>query len=414
MDWLDEKIDILWKWLRNLSIWKALMVYFFICIVSVAAIFAITIMICDKNTDDIWSKYYDVYHQFSSVVETDSYNLGLLSDSETLVIKILDFIRNWCLVIYSFFGIIGVSLLFYHNKLKQPLRLLKESASQVGRNNLDIEIFYDSKDELGDLCRSFDSMRRELIKNNQKMWDMMEEQKRLNAAFAHDLRTPLTVLRGYTDLLKEYIPEGKISEEKLIKTLTMMSGQLERLENYSNTMKDIHCVEDIPVKKTQVTNKNLIEKVENIRASLDGKNGVSIRLLNEIPDELRFLYIDEAIILEVLENLLSNALRYAISEVRIMLAVSDNLHQVMISVTDDGKGFSNKDIVMATRPYYTDSSETKSGHYGIGLYICKLLCDKHGGWIALANSMNQGAVVTTAFDITPLKSYINLDNCETI
>jgi signal transduction histidine kinase len=94
--------------------------------------------------------------------------------------------------------------------------VLKKATEKVADNDLSVEIEYDIKDEMGELCNSFEYMRKQLVANNQKMWEMMEEQKRLNAAFAHDLRTPLTVLRGYTDFLSQYVPTGKIDDKKLI------------------------------------------------------------------------------------------------------------------------------------------------------------------------------------------------------
>ncbi len=66
------------------------------------------------------------------------------------------------------------------------------------------------------LCMAFDEMRQTLYENNREMWRSLEERKRLNSAFSHDLRTPLTVLRGYTDFLEKYIPSGKVSEQKLL------------------------------------------------------------------------------------------------------------------------------------------------------------------------------------------------------
>ncbi len=74
---------------------------------------------------------------------------------------------------------------------------------------LDFSCIYRSEDEMGELCDTFEQMRHQLAENQEKIEDLMEGQRRLNAAFAHDLRTPLTVLRGYTDFLSRYCPEGK-------------------------------------------------------------------------------------------------------------------------------------------------------------------------------------------------------------
>ncbi len=77
---------------------------------------------------------------------------------------------------------------------------------QIAADNLDFSVQYDAEDELGTLCKSFERMKNELLNNYKRIWRMTEERRKLNAAFAHDLRIPLTVLQGYTDFLEEYIP----------------------------------------------------------------------------------------------------------------------------------------------------------------------------------------------------------------
>lgn len=104
--------------------------------------------------------------------------------------------------IYSALCIITATLLFYRNKLKKPLTELKAASEMISNNNLNFSIKYDSKDELGELCSSFETMRFTLANNFSEMWRQMEERKQLNAAFAHDLRTPLTVLKGYNEILQ--------------------------------------------------------------------------------------------------------------------------------------------------------------------------------------------------------------------
>lgn len=86
-------------------------------------------------------------------------------------------------------------------------------AGKIAENNLDFKIIYDKEDELGKLCVSFEKMRQALQESNEEMWRQMEERKRLNAAFAHDLRTPLTVLKGQSELLRNMQP--KMTAEKV-------------------------------------------------------------------------------------------------------------------------------------------------------------------------------------------------------
>ncbi len=405
MDWLDEKVEIVGRWLHNLSLRKALIAYIVICVISIIGVYAFTVFVCEKLEDQIWSGYTADQSGYMADDGLFSFNMlvyyqdtSILTGTERAFYHIIVFIKTWSILIYSIGGVIGVSLLFYRNKMKQPLQLLKDATAKVGDSDLDLELWYDSKDEMGDLCRSFDFMRKQLIMNNQKMWDMMEEQRRLNSAFAHDLRTPLTVLKGYTDFLGEYIPQGKVSEEKLLSTLSVMSEHIGRLERYTNTMKELQSFEELPVRQTSIAWEKLVEKTGELVKVFDGRNGIQA-LLTEVTEDCGSVLIDEAIFMEVFENLMSNALRYAKAQINVMMLLSRDEHQLQLIVADDGKGFKQQALSMATRPYYTDSPKGKSEHFGIGLYVCRLLCEKHGGWISLSNGMNGGAFISAAFDI---------------
>jgi signal transduction histidine kinase len=416
VDWLDEKLDKIRLLLHNLSLRKALFFYITFCILSVILLSLATQSLCSRWVKFIWAQYTDHdYHDLQNYVSyyTEYFKLTNL---DRVIVEVINFVQSWSTFFYSICGIIEVSYLFYHFKLKEPLSILKEATDKVGNNDLNIEIYYPCKDEMGDLCNSFDRMRRQLISNNQKMWDMMEEQKRLNAAFAHDLRTPLTVLRGYTDFLIEYVPEGKIDEIKLISTLSLMSNHIKRLEQYSNTMKEIDSIEEIPIRQNPVDMVTLAKKIEDMVEVLNGKKEITVKFLNQNqnqnqyqyqnqnqnPEDIGTIYLDEAILMEVFENLMSNALRYANAEIEVIISLNKEDGQLLLSVADDGKGFSTKDIQMATKPYYTDSTMVKTSHFGIGLYICKILCEKHRGGINLANRIRKGAIITASFSVAEM------------
>ncbi len=88
--------------------------------------------------------------------------------------------------------------------------------------------------------------------------------------------------------------------------------------------------------------------------------------------------MDEMVVMEVLENLVSNALRYALTKVEITLDESEDGRKMIFYVQDDGPGFTREGLRQAVRPYYRDKEKAQGNHYGIGLYICKMLCEKHG------------------------------------
>lgn len=108
------------------------------------------------------------------------------------------------------------------------------------------------------------------------------------------------------------------------------------------------------------------------------------------------IFIDAELILQVSTNLISNAVRYAKSLVTITLEETEE--GIGLSVADDGKGFGQDTLRYATAPYYSEE-ENHFEHFGLGLYICKILCEHHGGFLSIQNT-GKGAKVTAFFKIS--------------
>jgi len=107
----------------------------------------------------------------------------------------------------------------------------------------------------------------------------------------------------------------------------------------------------------------------------------------------KYVTLDKSFISQVINNLISNALRYAVSIITLTIEEKDN--GLLLSVSDDGKGFSKDILKKATSPYFTEE-ENHSEHFGFGLYICKVLCEHHGGYLKPEN-LAIGAKVSAFF-----------------
>lgn len=285
------------------------------------------------------------------------------------------------------------SWLFYRIKLKKPLRILSTSAAQIANNNLDFSIVYDKTDEMGQLCSAFEKMRRTLEANNREMWRQMDDRKRLNAAFSHDLRTPLTVLEGHLNILQKYAPTGKLSADEISETYCVMSSQLSRLKNYVSSMNDLQRLEDIPISVKPANASDLLETLKDTAEIVC--SGKQLIFQNEVFVE--GLVLDTEIVMQVFENLLSNAVRYAKTSVSVVCKTHGCIFS--ISVMDDGNGFDSAALKSATDPFYTTEKKAENQHFGLGLNICKILCLRHGGSIVLNNCSSGGASVTASFEM---------------
>lgn len=299
------------------------------------------------------------------------------------------------------------AILFYKRELEKPIGVLMDASDKISENCLDFTMPPVKHNELGKLCRSFEDMRQALYENNRALWHTLEERKRLNAAFSHDIRTPLAVLKGYQEMLANYVPEGKFTEEQLLDMIQTMGGQIERLENYTRKMSAVQKLEDIVLERSRVLFSELAEQCTESGKLLAGELEYAFRAEPAAAGEeaiTKQLYLDKELFMEVFENLVSNGIRFAKSRLLVTLKheKSENTEMLFLIVEDDGEGFSAEALQKAAEPFYGSEKDGKV-HFGLGLYICKSICEKHGGALVLENKMEEekvlGGRVMACFDV---------------
>ena len=281
---------------------------------------------------------------------------------------------------------------FYRWKIKKPLAVLNNASQKIAQNDLDFHVESPSSDEMGQLCQSFETMRASLEANSRALWDAVEERKRLNAAFSHDLRTPLTVLQGYSDFLLDTLPSGDLSPEKTVDTVLTMKRSLVRLQRYVESMNSLQRLEDLHPHRTEAGFSNLCGQLAETGAILRGEGRFQFSAQGEGP-----LFLDSELLFQVFENLLSNAGRYAQQMVWARAELSEG--SLSLTVSDDGPGFPPEALKRAAEPYYRGEKNApeRENHFGLGLYLCRVLCEKHGGSLQIENSPAGGAKVTARF-----------------
>ncbi|EGT4721549.1 sensor histidine kinase [Clostridioides difficile] len=321
-------------------------------------------------------------------------NVNQFSDYDKTLLNIINILQLVLPLIFFIGLLLLADIIFYKVKLKTPIEILNKGAMEISNNNLDFCLEYNNNDELGNLCNAFEKMRSELNKNNIKMWTMINDRKQLNAAFSHDLRNPLTVLKGYSNYLTKYIPTGKLSDEKILSTTQLMSEHINRIEYYVENMSNAQRLEDLVVSKSMSNINRFIENLDENISIIAKQEGKSFTLKNQINNIN--LFFDENIILRVVENIISNAFRYARNNISILIYLEQELLTFVIE--DDGIGFSKESLKLALRPFYRDKTLNDSNaHFGMGLYISKILCEKHGGSIFIENNSTNSAKITAKF-----------------
>ena len=302
-----------------------------------------------------------------------------------------------CMVLLPLvFAVIGITLCawwFYHKILEPPITVLMDATTHIQDQDLNFQINFDGRDELGQLCTAFEKMRQTLYENNRQLWSMLEERRALQASVAHDLRNPIAIMTGYVEYLQENRQGGTLTDEKLEKALTNLGITAERMGRYTDTMRDLGAIEETEVHRREVELPEFLQHMADSLSILFQNTEVRFACDFHVPAGRAVL--DGELLYRVLENLISNALRFA--EHQIELAFYLEHGTLSATVTDDGPGFSEKLLQKKTALFY--SEDTSGKHLGLGLAVSRVLCQKHGGTIELSNQSPHGACVKATITI---------------
>ena len=386
------------KFILRIPLMPSLIIVMSFFIILAVILSKMTTSYANEKLQLIGAKYIAVEEKNEEVGESEyrvTHYIGHFPFSEedeqvynfyTLIYEYASFF--WCII-----SIIIGGVLFYFGKLKKPIKLLINASENISDDNLDFIIDYSGKDELGQLCSSFEKMRLSVQDNNRTMWRMIEEKRRLNNSFSHELRTPLTVMRGNVELLQKVYTRSDVPEDKKVTLLKTVSKNIERIENYVYSMGMMSKLEDQPIQPKCTDIGELSAQLEKSLEILCQENGLVSNF--EAETESGDINVDVNIIMQVFENIVSNAVRYAVKSIAVSCRVSADY--LTISVSDDGTGFSEEELKTATAPYYMGNQNDSELHFGLGLYLCKILCEKHKGTLNLANNSTTGACVIASF-----------------
>lgn len=363
------------EWLKNMGLRRSFFLLSVVCLAGALLLTCGVYYACQKL-----AARYPVY----GIVFTPD---GMVSNMEyptpeqERARELLNRIQILSVLIIPVSGLGLAGILFYRLKLRTPIAVLNSGTERIRSHDLDFSIPEVSTDELGQICAAFETMRGELMRTNQELWRQAEERRRLNAAFAHDLRNPITVLKGTVKMLRQ----GNGDEQALerLETYTL------RIEQYVEAMSGIQRLEQMPVCRKTVHTSLLREELQETAGLLAPSLEIAVIAQDFVDVEL-----DHGLFLTVAENLIGNAARFARKRLEIVLRTAKE-GRLVLSVVDDGPGYPEELLKNGPKPFGT--KEGDAVHFGMGLYSSQMLCIKHGGELLLENRAGGGAVAVAFF-----------------
>jgi len=225
-----------------------------------------------------------------------------------------------------------------------------------------------------------------------------QQRKRMTADITHDLSTPLQIISGYMEMLEE----GNVTlTPQRIEIIKTEIDNLRRLVSDLTTLAQVEAG-GLDMQLQQILPTALMERIFHAYLPITSRQGVDLVL--DIPESISFILVDEGRMLQVIKNLVENALRYTPRGGCITLSVVEN-GQVHLKVRDNGSGIDAEDLPYVFERFYrADKARgANSGKMGLGLAICKALVTAQGGVIkAESAGKNQGTTMIISFDPAPI------------
>ncbi len=297
----------------------------------------------------------------------------------------LNFFRS--IRIYLLVGVLvltnGLLTYLVSKSIIKPLLRLKEAANDISRGNLDSKIEVSGKkDELNELAMAFDIMRGRLKEAADIQMQYEKNQKELIASISHDLKTPLTSIKGYIRGISDGVANTPEKMDRYIRTIEKTSDEMESLISELLLYSKLD-LPNVPYDMREMDLASYFDHyLEELRFNLAGQN-VSLSLECQ-PNQSYRVHADRGKLNRVVANIVQNSLKYMNEENKeLMFRLSSKAEEVIVEIRDNGAGVSKDELpYLFDRFYRTDvSRNSATGGTGLGLSIVKKIIEGHGGTI---------------------------------
>ncbi|MFN8492230.1 MAG: ATP-binding protein [Caldilineaceae bacterium] len=265
----------------------------------------------------------------------------------------------------------------------RPIQQLMQATKALAQGALGQQVAVQTKDEIGDLARAFNQMSQDLARSTQL-------RRQMTADIAHELRNPLTVVAGYIEGMRDGVLAATPAR------LTVIYNEIEHLQHLVEDLRTLSLADagELGLQPQPTPPALLLERVADRYQHQATQQQVTLEVA--APDALPFLLVDEERMVQVLSNLVGNALRYTPAGGKIYLTAQTTGDNITLVVQDTGTGIAAADLPHIFERFYRadHARQGDDGSSGLGLAIVKSLVEAHGGGIHVASTVGQGSAFT--------------------
>lgn len=281
-----------------------------------------------------------------------------------------------------------------HTSLMKPIKKLQMAAQNIKEGNLDFTIEAEGNDEIGELCKDFEEMRQRLKESTEEKMRAEQESKTLISNIAHDLKTPITAVKGYAEGILDGVADSPEKRDKYLRTIYNKASEMDTLINELTLYSKID-TNRIPYNFAKINVSDYFNDcIEELGLDLEAKN-VGLAYFN-YTDEETLIIADPEQLRRVINNIVGNSCKYFDKQKGLInIRIKDVGDFIQVEIEDNGRGIAARDLpYIFDRFYRTDSSRNSAtGGSGIGLSIVKKIIEDHGGKIWATSKESIGTVM---------------------
>lgn len=286
-----------------------------------------------------------------------------------------------------------ITALHFSKKLKENLVSINMATEKIKAQDLDFEIKSTKVLEFNASLSAIDSLKEALTLSLNKQWKNEQQKNFQLSSLAHDINTPLSIIKGNTDLLLEDECTNETKE-----MLSYIQTSSNTIEKYLDLLMGVVNDSSLMFSISKVSLKEFMNDIGEDIAPLCKTKNITLNLHNNAKTD--FLDIDKQLLKRALINIVDNAIRFSPTNGQIDFIVWNNKTDIVFEVIDYGKGFSPTSLKNATQEFYTEDTARTSNHYGLGLSFVKKVLEMHNGVLKIENnSETEGAKISIILTI---------------
>lgn len=332
-------------------------------------------VLIERNNNDKLIIKYDVLAHFSNP------KLHKLFPNPELILLLISF---------SFLIIVAIFIsIRFSKKLKVELSPIIKATNAIKEKDLDFDVVSTHIREFNTVLQSIDNLKLALSTSLKEQWKMERNKNFQISAIAHDIKTPITIIKGNSELLLETYPSP---EDRIL--LEYIKTSSEKIEKYSELLiASSFTTEDENCNKDNIYVLDFVEDLINQSKALCKIKNITLHTeQHTLP---KYFYGDKILINRAVLNIIDNAIQHSPNKSTVVFKIIGISNSLSFIIIDCGIGFTANGLKYATNKFYTQQTSRSGTHYGLGLHIAKMVAKKYNGKLTIENkNNNKGAKVS--------------------